>query len=64
METYLDQDDLGKQFKYAETARILWAIRKFDQRAMSVTVRYLPERKDLTLSLAEFLSRLAGKTLA
>ena len=61
IETYLDQDDLGKQFKYAEASRILWAIRRFDHLALSVTVRYLPERKDLTIPLAEFLSLLASK---
>lgn len=58
VETYLDQDDPGKQFKYAETACILWAIRRFDQAASRVTVRYLPERKDITLSLTDFLARL------
>ncbi len=60
IETTLDRDDPGKQFKYAETAGILWAIRRFDPTALSVTVRYLPERKDLTLPLADFLARLGG----
>lgn len=60
IEAYLDQDDPGRQFKYAETAGILWAIRRFDPTASSVTVRYLPERKDLTLPLADFLARLSG----
>ncbi len=60
VETSLAQDDLGRQFKYAETTGILWAIRRFDQAASSVTVRYLPERKDLTLALADFLARLRG----
>ena len=63
IETYLDQEDLGKQFKYAETACILWAIRRFDPVSSTVTVRYLPERRDLTISLAEFMSRLEGKIL-
>ncbi len=63
IETYLGQDDPGKQFKYAETACILWAIRRFDPVSSTVTVRYLPERRDLTISLAEFMSRLEGKTL-
>ena len=58
VETYLDQDDLGKQFKYAETAGVLWAIRRFDPAASSVTVRYLPKRRDLTMPLADFLARL------
>ena len=61
IETDLDQDDLGKQFKYAETAGILWAIRRFDPTASSVTVRDLPKRKDLTMPLAEFMSLLGGK---
>jgi histidyl-tRNA synthetase len=63
IETYLDQEDLGKQFKYAETACILWAIRRFDPVSSTVTVRYLPERRDLTISLAEFMARLEGKIL-
>ena len=63
IEIYLDQEDLGKQFKYAETACILWAIRRFDPVSSTVTVRYLPERRDLTISLAEFMSRLEGKIL-
>lgn len=62
VETYLDPDALGKQFKYAETACVLWAIRKFDPASSEVTVRYLPERRDLTLSLAEFIARLNGRT--
>ena len=62
IEIYLDQDDPGKQFKYAETACIRWAIRSFDPLASSVTVRDLPKRTDLTIPLAEFLSLLAGKT--
>jgi len=58
VETYLDPDDPGKQFKYAETACILWAIRRFDPSSLAVTVRYLPERRDLTMPLADFLARL------
>jgi histidyl-tRNA synthetase len=64
VETCLDQDDLGKQFKYAETACILWAIRRFDPSSSSVTVRYLPERKDSTMPLPDFLARLAAAKLA
>lgn len=58
VETYLDPDDPGKQFKYAETTCILWAIRRFDPSSSAVTVRYLPERRDLTMPLADFLARL------
>jgi histidyl-tRNA synthetase len=58
VETYLDPDDPGKQFKYAETACILWAIRRFNPSSSAVTVRYLPERRDLTMPLADFLARL------
>ncbi|MBI3810015.1 MAG: histidine--tRNA ligase [Nitrospirae bacterium] len=64
IETYLDQDDPGKQFKYAEAICILWAIRRFDPVSLTVTVRYLPARRDLIISLAEFMSRLEGKTLS
>ena len=61
VETYLDYDDVGKQFKYAEAAGITWAIKRFDAASSSVTVRYLPERKDLALPLAEFKARLGVK---
>jgi len=61
VETYLDYDDVGKQFKYAETAGITWAIKRFDAASSSVTVRYLPERKDLALPLSEFKARLGVK---
>jgi len=62
VETSLDRDDLGKQFKYAETAGIVWAIRGGDPASSSVTVRYLPERRDLTMSLAELLARVNDAT--
>src|SRR6266581_5483549 len=61
VETYLDYDDVGKQFKYAEAAGIRWAIKRFDAASSSVTVRYLPERKDLALPLSEFKARLGVK---
>src|SRR2546422_3207850 len=61
VETYLDYDDVGKQFKYAEAAGISWAIKRFDAASLSVTVRYLPERKDLALPLSEFKARLGVK---
>jgi histidyl-tRNA synthetase len=60
VEVYLDDDDVGRQFKYAEAAGITWAIKRFDAASSSVTVRYLPERTDLTLSMSEFKARLRG----
>jgi histidyl-tRNA synthetase len=62
LETYLDQDDPGKQFKYAEASCIKWAIRNFEEATLTVTVRHLPERRDLTMLLAEFIALLNGKT--
>jgi histidyl-tRNA synthetase len=64
VEAYLDQDDLGRQFKYAESAGVLWAIRRFDPVSSAVAVRYLPERKDLTMPLAELKARLIDKNQA
>jgi len=61
IETYLDHDDIGKQFKYAEAAGITWAIKHFDAASSSLTVRYLPDRSNLTLSLSEFKARLISK---
>jgi len=61
VETNLDIDDVGRQFKNAEAAGITWAIKRFDTASSSVTVRYLPERKDLALSLSEFRARLGVK---
>ncbi|KAF0214524.1 MAG: histidyl-tRNA [Geobacteraceae bacterium] len=62
IETYLNQDDQGKQFKYAEAACIKWAIKSFDESASTVIVRHLPERRDLTMPLAEFIALLNGTT--
>ncbi len=64
VEAYLDRDDVGKQFQYAEAAGLTWAIKHFDAASSSVTVRYLPERRDLALSLSEFKARLGGKNPA
>jgi len=58
VETYLDCDDVGKQFKYAEAAGIIWAIKHFDEATSTITVRYIPTRQDHTLSLQEFKTRL------
>ncbi len=59
IETYLDHDDIGKQFKYAEAAGMRWAIRRFDGAASSITVRDLSKRQDFTMPLSEFKSLLA-----
>lgn len=64
IETYLNQDDPGKQFKYAEIACIKWAIKSFEESTSTVTVRHLPERRDLTMSLTEFIALLNSKTSA
>ena len=64
LETYLDRDDPGKQFKYAEAVCIKWAIRSFEETTLTVTVRHLQERRDLTMPLTEFIALLNGKTPA
>ena len=61
VEPYLDEDDVGKQYKYAESEKMTWAIKRFDAASATVTARYLPERRDLTVSLAEFKTRLASR---
>lgn len=58
IETYLDHDDPGTQFKYAAAAGMVWAIRQFDPTSASVTVRHLPDRRDLTMPLTDFMARL------
>jgi histidyl-tRNA synthetase len=60
IETNLDTDDVGRQFKYAEAAGMRWAIRRFDVAASSITVRDLSKRQDFTMPLSEFKSRLTG----
>ena len=60
IETNLDTDDVGRQFKYAEAAGMRWAIRRFDAATSSITVRDLSKRQDFTMPLSEFKSRLAG----
>ena len=62
VETHLDLDDAGKQFKQAEASGIKWAIKSFDESTSTVTVRHLPERRDLTMSLAEFIALLNSNT--
>ena len=58
IETYLDKDSVGNQFKYAEANGLQWAIRQFNPASSTVTVRDLPKRKDSTLPLAEFKALL------
>jgi len=60
IETNLDTDDVGRQFKYAEAAGMRWAVRRFEAATSSITVRDLSKRQDFTMPLAEFKSRLAG----
>ena len=63
VEVYLDDDDVGKQFKYAEAAGINWAIKRFDEATSTITVRYIATRQDHTLSLQEFKTRLHAESL-
>ncbi len=61
IETYLGADDVGKQLKYAETAGFAWAVKRFDSASATVTARYLPDRRDVTVPLAEFKTLLSGR---
>ncbi|HEY3198467.1 MAG TPA: histidine--tRNA ligase [Nitrospirales bacterium] len=54
VESYMEEDDLGKQLKYAEAAGLTWAIKEVRAGALSLLVRHLPTRQDRTVSLAEF----------
>ena len=58
VESYLEEDDLGKQLKYAEAAGIIWAIKQVRADDLSLLVRHLPTRQDQTISLAEFQALL------
>lgn len=59
VESYLEADDVGKQLKYAEAAGITWAIKEIHSNDLSLLVRDLPNRKDRSISLAEFRRLLA-----
>jgi histidyl-tRNA synthetase len=61
VESYLEEDDLGKQLKYAEAAGITWAIKQVRADDLSLLVRHLPTRQDRTVSLAEFQELVAPK---
>jgi histidyl-tRNA synthetase len=61
IESYMEEDDLGKQLKYAEAAGLTWAIKEVRADDLSLLVRHLPTRKDRTVSLAEFQELLARK---
>jgi histidyl-tRNA synthetase len=59
VETYLEEDDLGKQLKYAEVAGIVWAVKEVHQ-DMTLLVRHLPTRQDRTVSVSELQAILAA----
>jgi histidyl-tRNA synthetase len=54
IESYMEEDDLGKQLKYAEAAGITWAIKEVRADDLSLLVRHLPTRQDRTVALADF----------
>jgi histidyl-tRNA synthetase len=58
VESYLEEDDLGKQLKYAEAVGITWAIKEVRPDDLSLLVRHLPTRQDRHVSLAELLRLL------
>ena len=58
VETYLEEDDLGKQLKYAEVAGIVWAVKEVHQ-DMTLLVRHLPTRQDRTVSVSELQTILS-----
>ena len=58
VESYLEEDDLGKQLKYAQAAGITWAIKQVRADDLSLLVRHLPTRQDQAVSLAEFQALL------
>jgi histidyl-tRNA synthetase len=58
VESYLEEDDLGKQLKYAEAAGMIWAVKEVHPDDLSLLVRHLPTRQDQAISLAEFQALL------
>ena len=58
VESYLEEDDLGKQLKYAEAAGMIWAVKEVHPDDLSLLVRHLPTRQDRAVSLADFQSLL------
>ena len=60
VESYLEEDDLGKQLKYAEAAGIIWAVKEVHPDDLSLLVRHLPTRQDQAISLADFQALLHG----
>ena len=58
VESYLEEDDLGKQLKYAEAAGMIWAVKEVHPHDLSLLVRHLPTRQDRAVSLAEFQALL------
>jgi histidyl-tRNA synthetase len=61
VESYMEEDDVGKQLKYAEAAGITWAIKEVQADDLSLLVRHLPTRRDLTMSLADFQELMKPK---
>lgn len=60
VESYLEDDAIGRQFKYAESVGITWAIKEFHESNHSLVIRHLPTREERTVSLAEFQALLHG----
>jgi len=58
VESYLDDDDVGKQLKYAQAAGMIWAVKEVHPDDLSLLVRHLPTRQDQAISLAEFQALL------
>ena len=58
VESYLEEDDLGKQLKYAEAAGMIWAVKEVHSDDLSLLVRHLPTRQDQAISLADFQALL------
>src|SRR5207253_245900 len=60
VESYLEEDDLGKQLRYAQAAGMIWAIKEVHPGDLSLLVRHLPTRQDQAVSLADFQALLLG----
>jgi histidyl-tRNA synthetase len=58
VESYMEEDDLGKQLKYAEAAGMIWAVKEVHPDDLSLLVRHLPTRQDQAISLADFQALL------
>jgi histidyl-tRNA synthetase len=56
VESYLEDDPVGKQFQYADTVGIIWAIKEFHEQDLSLVIRHLPTRQDRAVTLVQFRS--------